>query len=79
MPCRDGLPSPPSHQLTLRHPVPTRPQLYLLLLFLRVLLSWFPTFDWMQQPWLALRQVRAATRCHHRSPGLTAATGTAGP
>uniref|UniRef100_A0A061QX48 YggT family protein n=1 Tax=Tetraselmis sp. GSL018 TaxID=582737 RepID=A0A061QX48_9CHLO len=32
-------------------------KLYLLLLFLRVLLSWFPTFDWMQQPWLALRQV----------------------
>jgi len=33
-------------------------QLYLLLLFLRVLLSWFPTFQWWdQQPWLALRQV----------------------
>ncbi|KAL6782456.1 CGL97 [Auxenochlorella protothecoides x Auxenochlorella symbiontica] len=33
-------------------------KLYLLLLFLRVLLSWFPTFTWWdQQPWLALRQV----------------------
>lgn len=32
--------------------------LYLLLLFVRVLLSWFPTFTWWeQQPWLALRQV----------------------
>lgn len=32
-------------------------KLYLLLLFLRVLLSWFPTFNWEGQPWLALRQV----------------------
>lgn len=32
-------------------------KMYLLLLFLRVLLSWFPTFDWNNQPWLALRQV----------------------
>lgn len=32
-------------------------QLYLLLLFLRVLLSWFPAFGWDKQPWLALRQV----------------------
>lgn len=33
-------------------------QLYLLLLFIRVLLSWFPTFTWWdRQPWLALRQV----------------------
>jgi YggT family protein len=33
-------------------------KLYLLLLFVRVLLSWFPTFTWWeQQPWLALRQV----------------------
>ena len=33
-------------------------QIYLLLLFLRVLLSWFPAFNWERQPWLALRQVR---------------------
>ena len=33
------------------------PQLYLLFLFLRVLLSWFPAFGWDKQPWLALRQV----------------------
>ena len=34
-------------------------KLYLLLLFVRVLLSWFPTFQWWeQQPFLALRQVR---------------------
>lgn len=32
-------------------------QIYLLLLFLRVLLSWFPAFNWERQPWLALRQV----------------------
>ena len=32
-------------------------QLYLLLLFVRVLLSWFPNFSWENQPWLALRQV----------------------
>lgn len=41
-------------------PLSPRPilQLYLLLLFVRVLLSWFPTFTWWeQQPWLALRQV----------------------
>ena len=33
-------------------------KLYLLLLFVRVLLSWFPKFEWDTQPWLALRQVR---------------------
>ncbi|KAL3134047.1 hypothetical protein ABBQ32_008477 [Trebouxia sp. C0010 RCD-2024] len=32
-------------------------RLYLLFLFLRVLLSWFPAFGWDKQPWLALRQV----------------------
>lgn len=32
-------------------------KLYLLLLFMRVLLSWFPAFNWEDQPWLALRQV----------------------
>mmetsp|Transcript_11650 Transcript_11650/g.42593 ORF Transcript_11650/g.42593 Transcript_11650/m.42593 type:complete len:226 (-) Transcript_11650:120-797(-) len=32
-------------------------KLYLLLLFVRVLLSWFPNVDWMGQPWLTLRQV----------------------
>jgi hypothetical protein len=36
-----------------------RVQLYLLLLFIRVLLSWFPNFSWENQPWLALRQVTA--------------------
>ena len=35
----------------------TAVQIYLLLLFLRVLLSWFPAFNWERQPWLALRQV----------------------
>jgi len=46
--CR--LRSPPAASISL--------QLYLLLLFVRVLLSWFPTFTWWeQQPWLALRQV----------------------
>ena len=37
-------------------------QLYLLLLFLRVLLSWFPAFNWERQPWLTLRQARPALR-----------------
>ena len=32
-------------------------KLYLLLLFVRVLLSWFPQFNWEQQPWLTLRQL----------------------
>jgi len=32
-------------------------KLYLLFLFLRVLLSWFPAFGWDKQPWLALRQI----------------------
>ena len=39
-------------------------KLYLLLLFLRVLLSWFPTFNWESQPWLALRQVRCRMPAH---------------
>ena len=34
-------------------------QIYLLLLFLRVLLSWFPAFNWERQPWLGLRQVHS--------------------
>ena len=36
-------------------------QIYLLLLFLRVLLSWFPAFNWERQPWLGLRQVWSST------------------
>ncbi|CAL5226826.1 g9689 [Coccomyxa viridis] len=32
-------------------------KIYLLLLFLRVLLSWFPAFNWERQPWLGLRQM----------------------
>jgi len=32
-------------------------KLYLLLLFLRVLLTWFPNVNWMNQPWITLRQV----------------------
>merc|ERR1711977_107828 len=32
-------------------------KMYLLLLFLRVLLAWFPTFNWDSQPWISLRQV----------------------
>lgn len=32
-------------------------KLYLLFLFMRVLLSWFPAFNWDRQPWLALRQL----------------------
>uniref|UniRef100_A0A7S0KRR8 Fanciful K+ uptake-b family transporter n=1 Tax=Micromonas pusilla TaxID=38833 RepID=A0A7S0KRR8_MICPS len=30
---------------------------YLLMLFVRVLLTWFPNVDWMRQPWAILRQV----------------------
>lgn len=34
------------------------PQLYLVLLFTRVLVGWFPTFPyWDQQPWMSIRQV----------------------
>ena len=32
-------------------------RLYLLLLFVRVLLTWFPNVNWMRQPWTMLRQV----------------------
>lgn len=32
-------------------------KLYLLLLFVRVLLTWFPNVDWMRQPWAILRQI----------------------
>jgi hypothetical protein len=32
-------------------------KLYLLLLFTRVLLTWFPNVNWMGQPWITLRQV----------------------
>ncbi|KAK3271274.1 hypothetical protein CYMTET_20363 [Cymbomonas tetramitiformis] len=32
-------------------------RLYLLLLFVRVLLTWFPNVNWMGQPWITLRQV----------------------
>ena len=49
-------------------------QLYLLLLFLRVLLSWFPAFNWERQPWLSLRQVQllmgSAVRPHVQSPAV---------
>ena len=54
------LPPPPclSHLVSLSLSFPCPLQLYLLLLFVRVLLSWFPTFTWWeQQPFLALRQV----------------------
>jgi uncharacterized protein YggT (Ycf19 family) len=27
------------------------------MLFVRVLLTWFPNVDWMRQPWAILRQV----------------------
>lgn len=40
-------------------------QIYLLLLFLRVLLSWFPAFNWERQPWLALRQVACSLQVSH--------------
>lgn len=39
------------------HPLFLVLQTYLLLLFLRVLLSWFPAFNWERQPWLTLRQM----------------------
>eukprot|EP00898_Chlorokybus_atmophyticus_P005342 jgi/Chlat1/5809/Chrsp4S06171 len=32
-------------------------KMYLLLLFLRVLLTWFPTIEWDASPWVTLRQV----------------------
>ena len=36
--------------------------MYLFLLFMRVLLSWFPGIDWNAQPWTFLRLVRGARR-----------------
>ena len=32
-------------------------RIYLLLLFIRVLLTWIPSIDWMSQPFAALSQV----------------------
>eukprot|EP00899_Mesostigma_viride_P002081 jgi/Mesvir1/11874/Mv00220-RA.1 len=32
-------------------------KMYLLLLFLRVLLTWFPNIEWDGQPWVTLRQI----------------------
>jgi uncharacterized protein YggT (Ycf19 family) len=41
-------------------------KLYLLLLFVRVLLTWFPNLNWTGQPWIMLRQVRLpSTQMHH--------------
>jgi hypothetical protein len=66
-------------------PTPTPPpaQLYLLLLFLRVLLSWFPTFQgmWEVQPWQALHQVGGQYggvlhRCGHAVPPACVTHGT---
>jgi uncharacterized protein YggT (Ycf19 family) len=34
-------------------------KLYLLLLFVRVLLTWFPNVDWMSQPWQGLADMPA--------------------
>ena len=48
---------PPTPPPTPHPPPPPHPQLYLLFLFMRVLLSWFPAFNWDRQPWLALRQL----------------------
>jgi len=31
--------------------------IYLVLLFIRVLLSWFPSISWYNQPWLTLSQL----------------------
>lgn len=36
--------------------------MYLFLLFMRVLLSWFPSIDWNAQPWTFLRLVSASVR-----------------
>lgn len=34
------------------------PQIYLAILTVRVLLSWFRNIDWFSEPWNTLRQVR---------------------
>lgn len=49
--------SPFSEQGPCTAPSACAAQWYLLLLFVRVLLSWFPTFNWDEQPWLAIRQL----------------------
>merc|ERR1712216_318146 len=39
-------------------------KMYILLLILRVLLAWFPTFNWDIQPWIYLRRIRVASEIH---------------
>lgn len=36
--------------------------MYLFCLFMRVLLSWFPSIDWNSQPWSFLRLVGCGQR-----------------
>jgi len=38
-------------------------QIYLVILTVRILLSWFRTIDWYAEPWNTLRQVRAGSWC----------------
>jgi hypothetical protein len=47
------------------------PQIYLAILTVRVLLSWFRNIDWFSEPWNTLRQVRQCARMQsgtHCSP-----------
>lgn len=39
-------------------------QIYLVVLTVRILLSWFRTIDWYAEPWNSLRQVRCAVLCY---------------
>lgn len=58
-------------------------KLYLLLLFVRVLLTWFPNVDWMGQPWVTLRQAcpqlcpLPPSARHSASPACRGASGCA--
>lgn len=55
----------------LRHiPDPYCTQMYLFALFMRVLLSWFPSIDWNTQPWTFLRLVRTPNLADIRERGI---------
>ena len=53
-------------------------QIYLLILTLRVILTWFRNINWFSEPWATLRQVCARAPPHACAPGSGLACRAAG-